>query len=60
MVQKLNAAANQVLSSNEIGKVLAADGAMPAGGTPAALAAFHKADYDKWGEVMAKAGIGKK
>jgi tripartite-type tricarboxylate transporter receptor subunit TctC len=60
VVQKLNAAANQVLSDNEIGKVLAADGAVPAGGTAAALAAFHKADYDKWGEVMAKVGIRKK
>jgi len=60
VVQKLNAGANQVLSGNEIRKVLAADGAVPAGGTPAALAAFHKADYDKWGGVVAKAGIGKK
>jgi hypothetical protein len=33
---------------------------VPEGGTAAALASFHNADYDKWGEVMAKAGIGKK
>ncbi len=31
---------------------LALDGAAPAGGTPAALAAYHKADYEKWGKVI--------
>lgn len=32
-------------------------GAEPAGGTPAALAAYHSADCDKWAAVIAKAGI---
>ncbi len=59
VVDKLNAAANKVLATDDIRKHLAADGAAPAGGTPAELAAFHKADYDKWGAVMAKAGLTK-
>ena len=33
-------------------KRFAAEGAEPAGGTPAALAAYHKADYEKWGAVI--------
>ncbi|MDH5342080.1 MAG: tripartite tricarboxylate transporter substrate binding protein [Betaproteobacteria bacterium] len=59
VVDKLNAASNKVLATDDIRKHLAADGAAPAGGTPAELAAFHKADYDKWGAVMAKAGLKK-
>ncbi len=58
-MQKLNAAANKVLATDDIRKVLAIDGAVPSGGTPSDLAAFHKADYDQWGVVMAKAGIKK-
>lgn len=57
VVQKLNAAANKVLVSDEIKKALAVDGAAPSGGTPADLAAFHRADYDKWGAVVSKARI---
>jgi tripartite-type tricarboxylate transporter receptor subunit TctC len=41
-----------VLATDDIKKVLALDGAEPAGGTPAALAAYHKADYEKWGKVI--------
>jgi len=59
VVQKLNAAANKVLATDDIRKVLAVDGAAPSGGTPSDLAAFHRADYDKWGAVMTKAGIKK-
>jgi len=59
VVEKINAAANKVLASDDIKKHLAVDGAVSAGGTPAELAAFHKADYDKWGGVMAKAGLKK-
>jgi tripartite-type tricarboxylate transporter receptor subunit TctC len=59
VIEKLNAAANKVLSGEDIKKALALDGAAPAGGTAAELAAFHKADYDKWGAVMTKAGLRK-
>ncbi|MFN7085956.1 MAG: Bug family tripartite tricarboxylate transporter substrate binding protein [Burkholderiales bacterium] len=54
---RLNAAANKVLATDGIKKALALDGAAPSGGTAAALTAYHKADYEKWGEVIARAGI---
>lgn len=38
-VERLNAAGNKVLATDDIKKALALDGAVPAGGTPAALAA---------------------
>ena len=57
VVEKLNAAGNKVLVTDDIKKALALDGAEPSGGTPAALAAYHKADYEKWGAVISKAGI---
>jgi tripartite-type tricarboxylate transporter receptor subunit TctC len=52
VVERINAAGNKVLATDDIKKVLALDGAEPAGGTPAALAAYHKADYEKWGKVI--------
>ncbi len=57
VVDKLNVAGNKVLVTDDIKKALALDGAEPSGGTPAALAAYHKADYEKWGAVITKAGI---
>jgi tripartite-type tricarboxylate transporter receptor subunit TctC len=57
IVEKLNAAGNKVLVTDDIKKALALDGAEPSGGTPAALAAYHKADYEKWGKVITKANI---
>ncbi len=57
IVEKLNAAANKVLAADDIKKSLAVDGAASSGGTPAALAAYHKADYEKWGKVIAQAQI---
>ncbi len=57
VVERLNAAGNKVLVTDDIKKALALDGAEPSGGTPAVLAAYHKADYEKWGVVVTKAGI---
>jgi tripartite-type tricarboxylate transporter receptor subunit TctC len=57
IVEKLNAATNKVLATDDIRKSLLVYGAAPSGGTPAELAAYHKADYEKWGKVIAKAGI---
>jgi tripartite-type tricarboxylate transporter receptor subunit TctC len=57
MVDRLNAAGNKVLATDDIRKALALDGAAPSGGTPAALAAYHKADFEKWGQVIARANI---
>jgi tripartite-type tricarboxylate transporter receptor subunit TctC len=57
LVERLNAALNRILRMPDIKKSLAQDSAEPAGGTPAQLAAYHKADYEKWGQVIRGAGI---
>jgi len=57
IVEILNKAANKVLLTDEFRKALAAEGASPAGGTAAELAAYHKADHDQWGKVITQAGI---
>ena len=57
IVERLNATLNKVLRLPDIRKSLAQDAAEPAGGTPAELAAYHKADYEKWGKVIRSAGI---
>ena len=57
IVTKLNAEINKVLRMPDIKQRFAADAAEPAGGSPADLAAYHKADYEKWGKVIRAAGI---
>jgi tripartite-type tricarboxylate transporter receptor subunit TctC len=57
IVSRLNAELNQILRTADTQKRLAADGAEPAGGTPAELAAYHQADYEKWGKLIRDAGI---
>jgi len=57
VVTRLNGEINKVLRMTEIKQRFAADSAEPAGGSPADLAAFHKADYEKWGKVIRAAGI---
>ncbi|MGZ5127037.1 MAG: Bug family tripartite tricarboxylate transporter substrate binding protein [Burkholderiales bacterium] len=57
IVTRLNAELNRILSTPETRKRFAAEGAEPAGGTAAELAAYHKVDYEKWGAVIRSAGI---
>ncbi|MEA3152715.1 MAG: hypothetical protein QOK44_304, partial [Betaproteobacteria bacterium] len=57
VVTRLNAELNRILHATETRKRFAIEGAEPAGGTPAELAAYHKADYEKWGKVIRSAGI---
>jgi tripartite-type tricarboxylate transporter receptor subunit TctC len=57
VVTRLNAELNRILHTSETRKRFAAEGAEPAGGTPAELAAYHKADYERWGDVIRSAGI---
>ena len=57
IVTRLNAESNKVLKTPEVVKRLAADGAQPGGGTPQELAAYHKADFEKWAKVVKAAGI---
>jgi len=48
---------NTILVTNETRMRLAAEGAEPAGGTPQELAAYHKADLERWEKVIRAAGI---
>ena len=57
IVNRLSAETNKVLKTADVRKRLAADGAEAAGGTPAQLAAFHKADFEKWAKVVKAAGV---
>ena len=57
VVTRLNRELNAILATADTIKRLAADGAEPAGGSPADLAAFHKTDYDRWEKVVRSAGI---
>jgi tripartite-type tricarboxylate transporter receptor subunit TctC len=57
IVNRLNAETNKVLKTAEVRKRLAADGAEAAGGTPAQLASYHKADFEKWAKVVKAAGV---
>ena len=57
IVTRLNRELNAILGSADTRKRLAADGAEPAGGSPAELAAYHKTDYERWQKVIRTAGI---
>jgi tripartite-type tricarboxylate transporter receptor subunit TctC len=58
IVNRVNAEANKVLKNADLKKRLAADGAEPAAaGTPQQLAAYHRADFEKWAKVVKAAGI---
>ncbi|MGE0314475.1 MAG: Bug family tripartite tricarboxylate transporter substrate binding protein [Lautropia sp.] len=57
IVARLNADLQKVLASPDVKEKLAARGAIPAGGTPSAFASFMKAEYDRWGPVVKKAGV---
>jgi tripartite-type tricarboxylate transporter receptor subunit TctC len=56
-VARLNREMNAVLGTADTKRRLAAEGAEPAGGTAAELAAHHKADYLRWEKVIRSAGI---
>ena len=57
IVNRLNRELNVILATADMRKRLSADGADPAGGTPADLAAHHKADFERWQKVIRDAGI---
>ena len=57
IVSRLNADINRILRTDDMRKRLAADGAEPAGGTPAELAAYISRDFEKWGRVIRSVGI---
>jgi tripartite-type tricarboxylate transporter receptor subunit TctC len=57
VVARLNREMNAILATAETRKRLAAEGAEPAGGSANDLAAYHKADYERWEKVIRAAGI---
>lgn len=54
---RLNREMNAILATAETRKRLAAEGAEPAGGSAADLAAYHKADLERWEKVIRASGI---
>ena len=57
IVDKLNGDVAKILAHADIKRSFATDGAMPMGGSPRDFAAFHKAEYEKWGKVVKQTGI---
>ena len=57
VVTRLNRELNAILATADTRTRLAAEGAEPAGGSPADLASHHKADYERWEKVIRDAGI---
>ncbi len=54
VIAKLNKAVNEALADPALHDKLVSTGATPRGGTPQELGAFMKAQYDKWGRVIAE------
>jgi tripartite-type tricarboxylate transporter receptor subunit TctC len=57
LIAKLNKAVIDALNDPEVHDKLVKAGATPVGGTPEALGAFMKSEYEKWGKVVAERGI---
>ena len=57
IVERLNREVNDVIKSEDMKKVLAADGLEPAGGSPAQFAQVLKDEAARWAKVVKQAGI---
>jgi tripartite-type tricarboxylate transporter receptor subunit TctC len=57
IIEKINAAMNEVFALPEIRNRLATMSMQPAGGSPADMAAFVRAETARWGEVIRAANI---
>jgi tripartite-type tricarboxylate transporter receptor subunit TctC len=57
IVGRLNGELNKALGTSEMADRLAADGVVPAGGTPAQFAAIIRRDIETWSKVIGKAGV---
>jgi tripartite-type tricarboxylate transporter receptor subunit TctC len=57
VIAKLNAAVNAAMNDPPTRERLIQSGATPAGGTPDDFGVFFKAEYEKWGRVVAERGI---
>jgi tripartite-type tricarboxylate transporter receptor subunit TctC len=57
IIAKLNAAVNEILKDPDLRKRFEALNLLPGGGSPAEMAAFVKAETQRWGEVIRKANV---
>jgi tripartite-type tricarboxylate transporter receptor subunit TctC len=57
VVDRLNSEVAKIIADADVKTRFAAEGAEPAGGSPRDLAAFLKADYEKWGKVVKETGV---
>jgi tripartite-type tricarboxylate transporter receptor subunit TctC len=57
LIGQLNAAVNAALADPDVRSKIVKSGAVPVGGTPEALAASMRSEYDKWGRVVRDHGI---
>lgn len=57
VVQKLNVEVNAILRDPEVGNQFSVQGASPAGGSPADLAAYIRNDIETWSRVIKEANI---
>jgi tripartite-type tricarboxylate transporter receptor subunit TctC len=57
VVKRLNTQLNKLLQAEDVKKLLATDGMTPLAGTPEQHRAVIAGDYEKWGEVVRRAGI---
>ena len=57
IVQKLNAAINKILRDPEVSERLNSLGLFPLGGSPEQFAARMRADYERWGKLIAEIGV---
>ena len=56
-VDRVNQAMRRTLEAEAVKSRLLASGVVPAPGTPASLAALHKADFEKWSRIIKLKGI---
>jgi tripartite-type tricarboxylate transporter receptor subunit TctC len=59
IIEKLSAAANAALNTEQVRAALKQQGTDPLGGTPKEFADFIQADIDKWVAVLAASSAGK-
>jgi len=57
VIKRLNEAANKGLNQPEVAKQLAAEGAVPLGGTPQAFGNLIKSEIPRWREVVKASGM---
>jgi tripartite-type tricarboxylate transporter receptor subunit TctC len=57
LIDQLSKALNAVLEEKGLREILAAQGAIVRGGTPAQFNTFFLSEYDKWGKIVKASGV---